>query len=116
MREPEMDVPADGAPVTEARASAASRPLTPPEELQLQQLLQLRFWHEKLGAQADATPARVASARAPMALPARWELTRGLTLHAWQRECVDRWFEADRRGVLKVVTGAGKTVLALAIA
>ena len=31
-------------------------------------------------------------------------------------ECVERWFAAGRRGVIKVVTGAGKTILALAIA
>ena len=49
-------------------------------------------------------------------LPERWELTRGIDLHHWQQQCVDAWFGADKRGVLKVVTGAGKTVLALAIA
>ncbi len=49
-------------------------------------------------------------------LPAKWELTQGLNLHAWQQECVESWFAAGMRGVIKVVTGAGKTVLALAIA
>src|ERR1700746_2803370 len=49
-------------------------------------------------------------------LPKQWELTRGLDLHPWQQQCVDAWFSAARRGVLKVVTGAGKTILALAIA
>jgi superfamily II DNA or RNA helicase len=37
-------------------------------------------------------------------------------LHPWQQECVEAWFNAGKRGVLKVVTGAGKTILALAIA
>jgi len=37
-------------------------------------------------------------------------------LHQWQEECVDAWFQGRKRGVLKVVTGAGKTILALAIA
>lgn len=116
MEEASPSLPVDATPAAEAPASPSSRPLTPHEELQLQQLLQLRFWHEKLSASADATPPSATPADPSADLPARWELTRGLTLHAWQRECVDRWFEADRRGVLKVVTGAGKTVLAMAIA
>lgn len=40
--------------------------------------------------------------------------TTGLTLHDWQRECVDTWM-ASGRGTVKVVTGAGKTVVGLAI-
>ena len=31
----------------------------------------------------------------------------------WQEECLDIWFENDCRGVINVVTGAGKTVFAL---
>lgn len=49
-------------------------------------------------------------------LPEKWELTRGIDLHSWQNKCVDQWFAAGHRGVIKVVTGAGKTVLAIAIA
>src|SRR6266567_3152315 len=45
----------------------------------------------------------------------RWSLTRDLTLAPWQREAADGWFAAGRRGTIKVVTGAGKTVVALAI-
>jgi superfamily II DNA or RNA helicase len=45
----------------------------------------------------------------------RWSLTRDLTLAPWQREAADAWFMAGRRGTIKVVTGAGKTVVALAI-
>ena len=45
-----------------------------------------------------------------------WSLTGGLTLASWQREAADAWFAAGRRGTVKVVTGAGKTVVALAIA
>jgi superfamily II DNA or RNA helicase len=40
--------------------------------------------------------------------------TSGLTLHDWQRECVHTWM-ASGRGTVKVVTGAGKTVVGLAI-
>ncbi len=53
---------------------------------------------------------------AAVTLPDLWELTRGISLHDWQRDCVEAWFQAPHRGVLKVVTGAGKTLLALAIA
>ena len=51
----------------------------------------------------------------PEKLPKDWELTRGITLHSWQKECVEDWFSAGKRGIIKVVTGAGKTMLALAI-
>ncbi|HEY0969823.1 MAG TPA: DEAD/DEAH box helicase [Gemmatimonadales bacterium] len=43
-------------------------------------------------------------------------MTRGLELRDWQIAARDRWFASGRRGTMKVVTGAGKTVLALAIA
>lgn len=33
--------------------------------------------------------------------------------YPWQSKALDEWKRADRRGVLQVVTGAGKTVLAL---
>lgn len=92
--------------------------LSQEEELQLQQLLQARFWQER-GRAARPVSKKVqgedpASVLTP--LPDEWELTKGVTLHDWQRRCVDAWFANGRRGVIKVVTGAGKTILALAIA
>lgn len=87
--------------------------LTPTERLELQQLLQINFWTK----QADSVGS---STRGPsltgQGLPEKWTLTQGINLHPWQQECVDAWFNAGKRGVLKVVTGAGKTILALAIA
>lgn len=90
--------------------------LTPAEELQLQQLLQLRAWQERSSqtAPSDRPATHERAAAAPE--PAKWRLTGGVTLHEWQRACVDAWFRNGKRGVLKVVTGAGKTILALAIA
>ena len=91
--------------------------LTPKEELELQQLQQIAFWQNsdpltlEAGSQ-DSTPIAV---HGMQALPKHWDLTRGLVLHDWQSECVDKWFAAGRKGVVKVVTGAGKTVLALAV-
>src|SRR5262249_31534554 len=49
-------------------------------------------------------------------LPDRWELTKSVVLHDWQESCVDAWFASGNRGIIKVVTGAGKTLLALGIA
>jgi len=43
-----------------------------------------------------------------------WQLVQDVTLYPWQQEAVDKWF-AEKRGTMKVVTGAGKTILALAI-
>lgn len=87
------------------------------DELQLQQLLQARFWETKNGRSGS----HVGSVASPeiqreVGLPDQWELIEGLDLHEWQERCVDAWFNNGRRGVIKVVTGAGKTILALAIA
>jgi superfamily II DNA or RNA helicase len=86
--------------------------LTPQDRLRMVQL-QLLDWLDSRG-----QPEAVASQHGatPDSLPPRWELTRGHTLRDWQREARDRWFTADGRGTVKVVTGAGKTLVALAIA
>jgi superfamily II DNA or RNA helicase len=39
-----------------------------------------------------------------------------LTLHPWQKECLDAWFSNHGHGMVQVVTGAGKTILALSAA
>lgn len=46
-------------------------------------------------------------------LPERWDMLGNRRLFAWQEECVSKWLQQN--GTVKVVTGAGKTVLALAI-
>ena len=99
-------------------APVASAPsLSPPEELVLQQLLQSQYWAGKNG---HATPTHAADNGSPATpadpLPETWDLTRGIVLHDWQEQCVESWFQNGKRGVIKVVTGAGKTILALAIA
>ncbi len=38
----------------------------------------------------------------------------GLVLRDYQQEAVDAWFNADRRGLLEMATGTGKTITALA--
>jgi superfamily II DNA or RNA helicase len=42
-----------------------------------------------------------------------WQLT--FELYRWQKECKERWWDNGGGGIVKVVTGAGKTVLALGL-
>lgn len=46
--------------------------------------------------------------------PVEWNMTKNVSLYKWQQECVEKWF-SEKKGTIKVVTGAGKTILALAI-
>ena len=94
--------------------SGSSRGLSDEELLLWHQLNIAHFWHEHRGDSRDAPAARRPAGSAT--LPEKWDLLGGLALHGWQRECLEKWFAAGRRGVVKVVTGAGKTILALAIA
>lgn len=43
-----------------------------------------------------------------------WNMTQGVTLYPWQSKAVEEWL-INKRGTMKVVTGAGKTILALSI-
>ena len=38
-----------------------------------------------------------------------------MKLYAWQRECVGRWKEDGERGIVRAVTGSGKTAMAHAV-
>jgi superfamily II DNA or RNA helicase len=49
-------------------------------------------------------------------VPEKWHLAQDVQLYEWQAECIERWFAAGGRGTIKVVTGGGKTLLALALA
>ena len=90
---------------------------SPRDELHLQQLLQARFWETKNGrSESDVSSVVSPKNQREVGLPDQWELIKGLTLYEWQERCVDAWFNNGKRGVIKVVTGAGKTILALAIA
>ncbi|MCH8474946.1 MAG: DEAD/DEAH box helicase [Opitutales bacterium] len=44
-----------------------------------------------------------------------WNLSQGFELREWQLECQDKWFSEGKKGVVKVVTGAGKTIFALSL-
>src|SRR4051794_11357830 len=84
--------------------------LTPEEELLLQQLQQTRFWAEKSrDSQANEVASDAPGQDGTDPIPESWTLTRGLVLHDWQESCVRAWLANGKRGVIKVVTGAGKT-------
>lgn len=66
----------------------------------------------------DDSPDDTASGRngAAVRAPRRWRLLPdGLTLHRWQQDCLPLWLEHGH-GTVKVATGGGKTLFALAAA
>ena len=85
--------------------------LNPKEELLSHNLETKKFWLKKVKAQ-EKTEAEVR--KEVKLLPAKWKMLNKITLYPWQKEAVDAWFK-DKKGTIKVVTGAGKTILALAI-
>lgn len=90
--------------------------MRPADQVQRQQLNILHYWSGRAKAKAcevgQDTPFAADTA---VGMPHRWELLRGVELRAWQEACRDQWFSSGKRGVIKVVTGAGKTVLACGI-
>ena len=48
-------------------------------------------------------------------LPSQWNLASEKTLYEWQKDCTEKWFTNNYSGTVKVITGAGKTRLALHI-
>lgn len=92
--------------------------LSPQEELRLHQLQAKQYWvnraHELSRA---ATGASTTSPEAAdlHAIPEAWSLVGDLKLYDWQRSCIEKWFAASSQGTVKVVTGAGKTILALGL-
>ena len=82
------------------------------EQLQLHQLQVADYWYKKNA--GSKTAEKSAKAR-KVKLPEKWALTEGIDLYSWQVECLNRYFPSCR-GIVKVVTGAGKTFLALALA
>lgn len=92
------------------------------DRLRLLQLMTRRAMaqrRDKVGKQGDGGPdaLRDASQTLPSrVVPDRWRLVpEGVSLYDWQRECLPRWLERGR-GTVKVATGGGKTLFALAAA
>ena len=63
----------------------------------------------------ETAPAEIQPEAVPL-VPDRWRLVpEGLQLYAWQQECLPLWLQ-EGRGTVKVATGGGKTLFALAAA
>jgi superfamily II DNA or RNA helicase len=85
------------------------------EELHLQQL-RLLEWMATTGSKRFVDEPQLVVPDKPAAMPDTWNLTKGVEPHAWQHQCIAEWRKKKGRGTVKVVTGAGKTLLALFIA
>ncbi len=92
------------------------------DHLQLLQLLTRRaIWERrvKTATQANLRTASVQgeeSVPSGTSLPRLWQLVPSdVSLHDWQRECLALWLK-QKRGTVKVATGGGKTLFALAVA
>ena len=104
--------------MTEDTKAQPMGPLSDHDRLQLHQLrliewMEARITAEQKRGSSKVTPDQQAP---PTLLPERWQLMRDVKLYSWQEECIESWFNAGQRGTAKVVTGGGKTLLALAIA
>jgi superfamily II DNA or RNA helicase len=87
-----------------------------PAELVLRQQLNVaHYWAGRQRAKLSGTSLNDQKGSEPSDLPGQWTLLKGLELRDWQKGCIDKWFTAGKRGVVKVVTGAGKTVMACGI-
>lgn len=87
--------------------------LSQSESVARHQLNLLKFWDEKNAECAESTELPLLLVNTE--IPEKWNLLGGNPLRDWQAECRERWFGSSKRGVVKVVTGAGKTIMALGI-
>jgi superfamily II DNA or RNA helicase len=85
------------------------------EELRLHQL-RLLEWMDTAGRKRFVDDTQPAEGHEPLEIPDTWKLTNGVEPHSWQQQCIAEWRKKKGHGTVKVVTGAGKTLLALFIA
>ena len=90
------------------------------DQLKLLQLLTRRAMSERRKREAgSASDAALSGQIAPLAVesvPERWRLLPDdVHLHGWQRDALPIWLE-NGRGTIKVATGGGNTMFALAAA
>src|SRR5438105_10189393 len=83
-----------------------------PEALRLHQL-RLLEWMVSAGRKPLVHEGEPLSSPQSGIIPDVWKLTKGVEPLAWQQQCVANWRKKKGRGTVKVVTGAGKTLLAL---
>lgn len=84
---------------------------TKKEELLLHNLQTKKYWFEK---NKDTEEVASNKKKTIKPIPEKWEMLKGIQLYDWQKKAVESWFK-EKRGTIKVVTGAGKTILALSI-
>lgn len=87
--------------------------LSDKEELLRHQLNLRSYWAQKTG-NGEVIAEELGNSEI-LEIPAKWTLTNGIVLRDWQSDCIERWFQQGCKGIAKVVTGAGKTVLAMAL-
>lgn len=80
------------------------------QQLLLHQLKIFEYWHKLKEKNSPSENV----AKPSLIYPEKWILTKDIQLYDWQKECVEKWFQ-NKSGTIKVVTGAGKTLIALAI-
>ena len=112
-----MNAQCGSKPCAVVRKLLNSNCLTEEQRLQLHQL-RLLDWiqDQQRKAVPDTAFMQHEANRDDGGVPSRWNLTKGIRQYSWQEECIERWFQGGYRGTVKVVTGAGKTILGLAIA
>jgi len=93
------------------------------EELLLHNLLTRKYWTEKKKKE-DAEPGvRDEHSKREIDIPVKWEMLRGVHLEPWQEDVVATYLgtickkdEVNKaKGTIKLPTGTGKTIIALAI-
>lgn len=87
------------------------------ERLLLQQLLTLRTITSDPRKPPDSKNEQEEKEEPVASMPDLWRLLpEGFQPHRWQGECLAKWFDHECRGTVKVATGGGKTLFALAAA
>ena len=87
--------------------------MKPEDYLALQQL-KIKEWYENWQ-ESEKESAAASKKEKKIPLPEKWCLSEGISLYEWQKNCVDTWFKNHYKGTVKVVTGSGKTILALSV-
>ncbi len=89
--------------------------LSAQDAVRRQQLNVLSYWCDRIAQDAAAGNKQRTQDSHDSANDGNWHLLKGYEPLPWQNECCDKWFDSGKRGVVKVVTGAGKTVMACTI-
>ncbi len=88
---------------------------TEKDDLKLHQLQAKKEWSEKKARESPTSAKKEPENEQLRPKAAIWSLSDSVILYDWQKNCIENWFKAAGKGTVKVVTGAGKTILALAI-